>query len=119
LYILGYISSKTFEAVKVVAKLPSCKAPSTAPAAPPSLCISTICGTVPHRLVRPCADHSSAHSPIAEAGVIGYTAHTSLDRRAIDAVDALPAIITQRVLCMLKSSFDAGAHRMCKIINGR
>ena len=46
-------------------------APWIAPAAPPSLCISTTSGTVPQMFVLPPADHSSAHSPMALEGVIG------------------------------------------------
>ena len=38
------------------------------PAAPPSLCISMIRGTEPHRFGRSHEDHSSAHSPIGDAG---------------------------------------------------
>jgi len=51
LYMLGIISSRPWEAVKVVVSAPACNAPWMAPAAPPSLCISTMRGTVPHRLV--------------------------------------------------------------------
>ena len=50
---------------------PVWSAPWIAPAAPPSLCISMIDGTVPHKFFTPFADHASAHSPIGEAGVIG------------------------------------------------
>ena len=52
LYMLGIISSKPWDAVKVVASAPLCSAPCRAPAAPPSLCISTTAGTVPHRFGR-------------------------------------------------------------------
>ena len=62
---------RPWEAVKVVASAPACRAPWIAPAAPPSLCISTTLGMVPHRLACPLADHSSANSPILEDGVIG------------------------------------------------
>ena len=71
LYMLGIISSKPWDAVKVVARAPLCSAPCRAPAAPPSLCISTTVGTVPHRFGRRCAAHWSAHSPMAEDGVMG------------------------------------------------
>ena len=71
LNMLGSISSRPWEAVKVVASAPSCSAPCSAPAAPASLCISTTSGTVPHRLGRPAALQASASSPIGEAGVIG------------------------------------------------
>ena len=71
LNISGSISNRPWLAVKVVAMAPRNTAPCSAPAAPASLCISITSGTTPHRLVRPRALHSSAYSPIAEAGVIG------------------------------------------------
>ena len=71
LYMLGIISSRPCEAVKVVASEPVCSAPWIVPAAPPSLCISTTSGTVPHRFLMPCADQASEYSPIGEEGVIG------------------------------------------------
>ena len=67
----GIISSRPCEAVKVVDREPACSAPWMAPAAPASLCISITSGTVPHRFLVPSDDHSSDHSPIGEAGVIG------------------------------------------------
>jgi hypothetical protein len=45
LYMLGIISSRPCDAVKVVVSAPACSAPCTAPAAPPSDCISTTSGT--------------------------------------------------------------------------
>ena len=80
LYMLGSISSRPCDAVKVVVSAPACNAPCTAPAAPPSLCISWIAGTLPQMFATPCAAHSSASSAIGEAGVIGKIAHTSLTR---------------------------------------
>ena len=71
LNMFGIISSRPCEAVKVVVSAPVCSAPWIAPAAPPSLCISMIRGTVPQRFGRSRDDHSSAHSPIGDAGVIG------------------------------------------------
>ncbi len=68
---LGIISRRPCDAVNVVASAPACSAPCSAPAAPPSDCISTTSGTVPQRLVRPLVAHSSACSPMAEAGVMG------------------------------------------------
>ena len=50
LYMFGIISSRPCDAVNVVASAPLCSAPCSAPAAPPSLCISTTAGTVPHTL---------------------------------------------------------------------
>lgn len=68
---LGIMSSRPCDAVNVVASAPACSAPCTAPAAPPSDCISATCGTVPHRFGVAAAAHSSACSPIADEGVIG------------------------------------------------
>ena len=68
---LGIISSSPCEAVKVVASAPACSEPCSAPAAPPSLCISITVGTVPHTLGRRSLDHWSASSAIVEDGVIG------------------------------------------------
>ena len=47
LYMLGIISSRPCDEVNVVARAPACSAPWSAPAAPPSLCISMTFGTVP------------------------------------------------------------------------
>ena len=71
LYMFGIISSRPCDAVNVVVSDPVCSAPCTAPAAPPSLCISTTCGTVPQMFGLPSAAHWSANSPIVEDGVIG------------------------------------------------
>jgi len=67
----GIISSRPCEAVDVVASAPVCSAPCNAPAAPPSLCISTTAGTLPQTFVRPRLAHSSASSAIGDDGVIG------------------------------------------------
>ena len=50
---------------------PACSAPCTAPAAPASDCISETEGTVPQMFFWPFDDHSSAHSPMLDEGVIG------------------------------------------------
>src|SRR5208337_5085104 len=71
LYMLGIIKSRPCEAVNVVAREPACNAPCKAPAAPPSLCISTTRGIVPQRFGLLSADHWSAHSPMGEDGVMG------------------------------------------------
>ena len=71
LNMLGIISSRPWEAVKVVAKAPACNAPCMAPAAPPSLCSSETSGTVPQMFLCPAVCHSSAHSPMLDDGVIG------------------------------------------------
>ena len=77
---LGSIRSSPCEAVKVVVSAPLCSDPCSAPAAPPSACISCTTGTVPRMLGMPFDDHSSASSAIGEDGVIGKIAHTSLSR---------------------------------------
>ena len=80
LNMFGNISSRPCEAVKVVVSAPACSAPCTAPAAPPSLCISCTTGTLPQTFFTPAADHSSASSAMVEDGVMGKIAHTSLTR---------------------------------------
>ena len=57
--------------MNVVQRAPAVSAPCSAPAAPPSDCISITEGTSPQRFGRPLADHSSASSPIEELGVMG------------------------------------------------
>ena len=54
-------------------------APRMAPAAPPSDCISTTWGTVPHKLGVLEAAQASENSPMGVEGVIGYIAITSLN----------------------------------------
>ena len=71
LYMLGIISSSPCDAVKVVVRRRSVSAPCTAPAAPPSDCISATEGTVPQMFFLPSAVFSSEISPIADDGVIG------------------------------------------------
>ncbi len=71
LNMFGSINSRPWLAVNVVPSAPRVIAPCSVPAAPASLCISITSGTAPHRLVRPFALHSSASSPIGDAGVIG------------------------------------------------
>ncbi len=65
------MSSSPCDEVNVVASAPACSAPWTAPAAPPSDCISTTVGTEPHRLGLDWLAHSSDSSPIVDEGVIG------------------------------------------------
>ena len=71
LNMLGIISSKPCDAVKVVVKAPACSEPWTAPAAPASLCISTTLGIVPKMFFRPAAAQASGISPRFDDGVIG------------------------------------------------
>ncbi len=71
LYMLGIIKRRPCEAVKVVPKAPAWIAPCNAPAAPPSLCNSTTRGTSPQMFLRFSLDHSSAHSPMGDDGVMG------------------------------------------------
>ena len=68
---LGTLSSKPCDAVNVQVSAPVCSAPCTAPAAPPSLCISTTEGMVPQRFLTPSEAHWSHHSPMFEEGVMG------------------------------------------------
>ena len=71
LYMLGIISSRPCDDVKVVPSAPACNAPCSAPAAPPSLCISMTLGTVPQMFFSPTDDQASDDSPMGEEGVIG------------------------------------------------
>ena len=71
LYMFGIMSRRPWDDVNVVERAPAWIAPCTAPAAPPSDCISTTSGTLPHTFWWPFEDHSSAHSPIGEEGVMG------------------------------------------------
>src|SRR6202046_2156790 len=68
---LGSINIRPCDDVKVVVMAPDCSAPCTAPAAPPSLCISCTTGTLPQILGTPSADHWSASSAMVEEGVMG------------------------------------------------
>ncbi len=71
LNMLGIISNRPCDAVKVVVRAPACSEPWTAPAAPASLCISTMLGTVPKMFFRPAAAQASGISPKFDEGVIG------------------------------------------------
>ena len=71
LNMFGTINNRPCDEVNVVASAPCWSAPCSAPAAPPSDCISTTSGTCPHRLGMPAAAQSSACSPMGDAGVIG------------------------------------------------
>ena len=68
---LGIISSRPWEAVKVVVSAPAAREPCTAPAAPASDCISATRTVWPNRFLRPWAAHSSTTSAIGEEGVMG------------------------------------------------
>src|SRR4029450_1162061 len=93
LYMFGIINSRPWEAVKVVESAPACSAPCTAPAAPPSDCISAISGMTPQRFVLPRLAHSSHTSAIGELGVIGKIAIASLNLKATDAAASLPSTV--------------------------
>jgi len=71
LNMLGIMSSRPWEAVKVVVRAPLAREPCTAPAAPASDCISRMERTWPQAFFRPCAAQSSHTSPMVEEGVIG------------------------------------------------
>ena len=71
LYMFGIISSSPCDAVNVVDSAPPWRAPCSAPAAPPSDCISITVGISPYTFAWPRDAHSSASSAIVELGVIG------------------------------------------------
>ena len=79
LYMLGIMSNKPWEAVKVVVRAPDCREPCTAPAAPASDCISATLTVWPKMFFRPWALHSSTCSAMVEDGVIGKIAATSVN----------------------------------------
>src|SRR5512147_3064416 len=90
LYMLGIISSRPWEAVKVVVSAPAWRAPCTAPAAPPSDCISVTETASPHMFFLPAASHASHSSAMGDDGVIGYMATTSLRRNATEEAASFP-----------------------------
>src|ERR1043166_9466602 len=92
---LGIIRSRPWDAVKVVESAPACNAPWTAPAAPPSDCISAISGITPHKFVFPRLAHSSQTSAIGDLGVIGKIAMASLKRNATEAAASFPSTVMQ------------------------
>ena len=67
----GIISSRPCDAVKVVVSEPVVSEPCTAPAAPPSLSISTMEGIEPQMFVFAWAASSSHVSAIGDDGVMG------------------------------------------------
>ena len=71
LYILGIISKRPWEAVNVVVSAPAVREPWTAPAAPPSDCMTETFTGWPNIFFRPSADHLSDSSAITEDGVMG------------------------------------------------
>ena len=71
LYMLGIISKRPWEAVKVVVRAPAVREPCTAPAAPPSDCMTDTFTGWPNMFFRPSADHLSASSAITDEGVMG------------------------------------------------
>ena len=71
LNMLGIISSRPWEAVKVVVSAPAASDPCTAPAAPASDCISRMVTVWPKMFFSPLAAHSSAISPMVDEGVMG------------------------------------------------
>ena len=114
LYIFGIISNNPWEAVKVVVMEPVWRAPCTVPAAPASLCISTTLGMVPHRLGRPSDIHASAHSPIGEAGVMGYMAMTSLSLYATRATASLPSSV-EKVIVVIFGNLVSFLQMFCTV----
>ena len=71
LYMLGIISSRPCDAVKVVVSAPACSAPWTAPGGAAFRLHLDDLGDGAPDVLPPWADHSSAHSPMFEDGVIG------------------------------------------------
>ena len=71
LYMFGIISSRPWLAVKVVAQRAGLERAVDRPGRAALGLHLLDGGTVPQRLVRPCAAHWSADSPIADDGVIG------------------------------------------------
>ena len=71
LYMLGIISSRPWDAVKVEVSAPAASDPCMPAAAPASDCISRTVMVCPNMFLRPEAAHSSAISPMGEEGVIG------------------------------------------------
>jgi len=71
LNMFGTISRRPCEAVNVVPSVPLVTAPCSAPAAPPSDCISTTSGMLPQMFVRPAALQASQYSAMGELGVMG------------------------------------------------
>lgn len=94
LYMLGTISRRPWDAVKVVISVPVCNAPCTEPATPPSLCSWLMDGVVPQMFFLPFTAHSSQFSAMGEEGVMGYIAIVSLTRKAIEATASFPSVIT-------------------------
>src|SRR5438874_1469937 len=66
LNMFGSINRSPWDAVNVVASEPVCNMPWMAPAAPPSLCIWTMAGMVPHRFFFFSEAHWSHHSAMVE-----------------------------------------------------
>src|SRR4030095_2878527 len=104
---LGIISSRPCEAVKVVDSDPACSAPWMAPAAPPSDCISATSGITPHRFGLLRLAHSSHSSAIGLLGVIGKIAIVSLARYATDAAASLPSTVIDRRLMSHSYAFTS------------
>ena len=71
LYMLGIMSSRPWEAVKVVVSAPAASEPCTAAAAPASDCSWRTVMVWPKMFLRPAAAHSSAISAMGDEGVIG------------------------------------------------
>ena len=67
----GIMRSRPWDAVNVVVNAPAESDPWTAPAAPPSDCISATLSTCPKIFFLPWAAQLSATSPMGEDGVIG------------------------------------------------
>src|SRR3712207_8492870 len=73
---------------------PACKEPCTAPAAPPSDCISCTSTVSPKMFLRPAAAHSSTYSAIVDDG----------DRKST-RLNSSHANISYAVFCLKKNHF--------------
>ena len=79
MYNVGIINNRPWLAVKVLAKIPLCKAPWTVATAPASDCISTTFTLFPKKFISPLLLNTSIFSAIGEAGVIGYIPANSIN----------------------------------------
>ena len=98
LYMLGIISSRPWEAVKVVVRAPAAREPCTAPAAPASDCISATLGRFcPNRFLRPCG-----------GPLVGHFRHGGRRRDGVNGCH-----IAERISDMADGSITVNGHFEC------
>ena len=97
LNMLGIISMRPCDDVKLVTREPVMRAPCSVPAEPISLCISMTSGTVPQMFFLPSLDHWSASSAMEVAGVMGKIEQTSFTRNATLTHASLPSRVAVSV----------------------